>query len=174
MNLEFKHLLPADYSPSSRVWIYQSDRQFSISEALDLEESINNFSEEWMTHGDKVKAYGTLLFGRFIVLIADESAAMVSGCSTDSSVRFIKETGAKFNVDFFNRSQLAFVLKEKIGILPLTQLSYAFEHGFITGDTLFFNNLVLTKKELEEQWIVPVKDSWLQKKITHDLTAKTL
>ena len=165
MNLQFKHLLPQDFSPESRVWIYQSSRQFSISEALQLEESIDSFCQAWMSHGDKVKAYGNLFFGRFIVLMADESAATVGGCSTDSSVRFIKDTSAKYNVDLLNRTDLAFIKNEKIEILPLTQLSYGFEHGFISEDTLFFNNLVVTKKEMEEKWIVPVRDSWLAKKL---------
>jgi hypothetical protein len=165
MNLEFKHLLPSGFSPVSRVWVYQSSRQFSISEALELEESISRFCQEWMSHGDKVKAYGNLFFGRFIILMADESATSVGGCSTDSSVRFIKETSAKYGIDLLNRTDLAFVQKDKIEILPLTQLNYGIEHGFISGDTLFFNNLVLTKKELEENWIVPVKNSWLAKRL---------
>jgi hypothetical protein len=38
--------------------------------------------------------------------------------------------------------------------------------GFITADTLFFNNVVLTKEELENSWITPAKDSWLAKKIS--------
>jgi hypothetical protein len=47
----------------------------------------------------------------------------------------------------------------------MNQLSYAVENGFITGDTLYFNNLVQTKKELQESWLVPVKNSWLGKKL---------
>jgi hypothetical protein len=44
-------------------------------------------------------------------------------------------------------------------------LNYAVENNFINGDTLYFNNTVLTKKELLEKWIIPIKDSWLNKKI---------
>jgi hypothetical protein len=99
------------------------------------------------------------------VLMADESRVGVGGCSTDSSVRFIKSLGEKFGVDFFNRTNLAFVVKEKIQILPMSQLSYAVQNFFIDGDTLYFNNLVQTKNELEEKWIVPVKDSWLAGKV---------
>ena len=43
----------------------------------------------------------------------------------------------------------------------MNQLSYAVENSFINGDTLYFNNLVATKAQLENEWIVPVKDSWL-------------
>ena len=165
MNLEFKHLLPEEFADDSRVWIYQSSRLFMLSEALEVESLINGFAEEWRSHGAEVEAYGNLFFGQFVVLMADERKAGVSGCSTDSSVRFIKSLGEKFGVDFFNRTNLAFFVKDKIQVLPLNQLSYAAENGFITGDTIYFNNLVQTKKELEESWLVPVKHSWLAKKL---------
>ena len=164
MNLSYKHLLPDDFVPDSRVWVYQSSRLFSLSEALEIEQLLEEFCERWQTHGAKVKAYGNLFFGQFVVLIADESAAGVSGCSTDSSVRFIKSLEQQFGVDFFNRNNLAFAVKDKIQLLPLNQLPYAFKNGFINPETLYFNNLVQNKKELETSWIIPVKDSWLAKR----------
>ena len=113
MNLEYKYLLPGNFSAQSRVWIYQSSRMFMLSEALEIEELLNKFSAEWRSHGAEVDAYANLFFGQFIVLMADERRAGVSGCSTDASVRFIKELGEKFGVDFFNRTNLAFFTKEK-------------------------------------------------------------
>jgi hypothetical protein len=97
--------------------------------------------------------------------MADETHTTVGGCSTDSSVRFIKELGQKFNVDFFNRTNLAFVINNKIEVLPMNQLHYALDNYFINPDTLYFNNLVATKRELEYNWIIPVKASWIASKI---------
>jgi hypothetical protein len=165
MNLEYKHLLPEDFAANSRVWIYQSSRLFSLSEAFEIEDAINAFCKEWTSHGADVKAFGNLFFGQFVVLIADETQAGVSGCSTDSSVRFIKQLGAQYGVDFFDRTSLAFIVKDKLQVLPLSQLTYAIDNGFITGDTLYFNNLVQTKAQLETEWIIPVQQSWLAKKL---------
>ena len=165
MNLDYKHLLPESFADESRVWVYQSSRLFTLSEALEIEELLNRFSAEWRSHGAEVDAYGNLFFGQFIVLMADERKAGISGCSTDSSVRFIKDLGERFGVDFFNRTNLAFVVREKIQLLPMSQLSYAAQNFFIDGNTLYFNNLVQTKKELEEKWIIPIKDSWLASKV---------
>ena len=161
MNLEYKNLLPAQFSPESRVWIYQSSRLFSLGEALEIEEALNEFSEDWKSHGAEVQGWANLLFGQFLVIIADESKTGVSGCSTDSSVRFVKSLGEKYGVDFFNRTSLSFLVNEKIQQLPLSQLAYALENGFIKPDTIYFNNLVQTKAELEDNWIIPVKKSWL-------------
>jgi hypothetical protein len=166
MNLDYKYLLDGSFSPSSKVWVYQSNRLFSMGEALDIEELLSHFTTQWKSHGAAVKGAGYLFFGQFIILMADEEATGVSGCSTDSSVRFIKDIEQRFGVNLFDRTTLAFVIKDKIQLLPFSQLQYAADNGFIGADDLYFNNIVLTKKELEENWIIPVKDSWLAGKIS--------
>src|SRR4030095_1194964 len=134
MNLEYKHLLNDDFDSGSRVWIYQSSRLFSISEALQIEEMISRFASNWGSHGVPVKAAAHLFFGQFVVLMADETATGVSGCSTDSSIRLIKEIEKMFGVNMFDRLALAFIVKDKVQILPTPQLKYAVDQGFITGD----------------------------------------
>lgn len=166
MNIGYKHLLDKDFSPDSRVWIYQSSRVFSLSEAMAIEDLLNDFTTQWLSHGVPVKGAGYLFFGQFIILMADERATCVSGCSTDSSVRLIKNIEQKFGVNMFDRTTLAFVLKDKVQLLPLSQLQYAFDNRFINSYTLYFNNVVQTKEEFENNWIIPIKDSWLAKRIT--------
>src|SRR5687767_1307348 len=141
MNLEYKSLLDKNFSPDSRVWIYQSSRLFTLNEALTIEELLNDFTASWLSHGEAVKGAGYLFFGQFIILMADEKVTGVSGCSTDSSVRLIKDIEQRFGVNMFDRMTLAFAVKEKIQLLPLAQLQYAADNGFIDGDTLYFNNL---------------------------------
>src|SRR5437870_1994869 len=118
MDTDISQHIPEEFSPSSKVWIYQSSRLFFISEALEMEEMLNAFVEKWNSHGDPVKGFANLFFGRFIILIADETATGVSGCSTDSSVRLIKEIEKKYNVQLFNRTALAFIIKDKIDLIP--------------------------------------------------------
>ncbi len=161
MNLDYQEYIPADFPDDAKVWVYQSGRILSIPEALHLEKMIQEFSSEWNTHGALNKGFVQLLFGQFLVLMADESAHRISGCSIDSSVRFIKEVEKTFSVNLFDRQSLAFIVKDKVQIIPMSQVKYAADNGFINGDTLFFNNLVASKKELLESWIIPVKSSWL-------------
>lgn len=165
MNLDYTYLLDGNFHPGSRVWIYQSNRLFTIGEAFDIEDMLKDFIAKWNSHGTPVKGEAHLFFGQFVVLIADETATGVSGCSTDSSVRLIKDIENRFAVNMFDRMTLAFVIKDKIQLLPVAQLQYAVENSFIDSDTLYFNNLVQTKEELETKWIVPIKNSWLKSKI---------
>ena len=172
MNTEYKSLLPSEFSANSRVWIYQSSRLFSLQEALKIEDELEAFASNWQSHGSPVKGFATLFFGRFIILMADETMAGVSGCSTDSSVRLIKNLETSFGVSLFDRQMLAFIIKDQIELLPLAQLNYAFENSFITGESIYFNNLVQTKQELIDKWMIPLNKSWLALKIKA-LTAVT-
>lgn len=165
MNLDYKEFLRTDFSPDSKVWVYQANRLLRIDEAFTAEELVKEFVDNWQSHGEPVKGQGLIIFGYFVVLIADDTQTHVGGCSTDSSVRFMKELGERFRIDFFDRNQLAFVMNDGIEILPYQQVQYALEHNFLFPETLYFNNLVATKKELEEKWIIPVRDSWLAQKL---------
>jgi hypothetical protein len=165
MNLSYTHLLPEDFAGSSRVWIYQADRVFTLPEALEIETMLDEFTTSWMSHGARVKGFATLFFGRFILLMADETETGVSGCSTDSSVRLIRSIEQRFRVNMFDRQLLAFVVREKVELLPLAQLDHGLTHGFIDSNTLYFNNTVQTREELATRWIIPVRESWLRNRL---------
>lgn len=172
MNINFNDLVPADFNDSSHVWVYQSNRIFNLSEAIEIEELLKNFAYSWKSHGAPIKGYGNLFFGQFIIFMADETASGVSGCSTDTSVRLIKNIEKDFQVDMFDRQMLAFIIDERIQLLPLSQINNSLENGVITKETLYFNNTILTKKELLKKWIIPVKKSWLAMRMPH-LTNKS-
>jgi hypothetical protein len=165
MNLNYLELLPKGFPAESRVWIYQASRQFTIPEALELEEMLNDFVRTWLSHGSPVKGFASLFFGQFIILMVDETETGVGGCSTDSSVRMIKSIETKFQVHLFDRQSLAFSVKDKIQLLPYTQLAYGLENGFINTETIYINNTVQTRAELESNWVIPVKNSWLKNRV---------
>ncbi len=160
-NQEIKDLIPADFSDESRVWVYQSSRAFIEKEAAEVNEQLYQFYNQWETHGAPVKGWAKLLFRQFVVVMADERMNAVSGCSTDSSVRVIKSLERQYDVNFFDRMMLTFLRNGKADMLPFNQVQYALEKGFISMDTPLFNNTITTKAELLENWLIPLKDSWL-------------
>ncbi len=165
MSFEFASYIPIDFHPQSRVWIYQSSRLFTSNEAQDITAVLDNFVATWLSHGSQVKGFASLLFGNFILIMADETTATVGGCSTDSSVRVIKQIEEKCMVDLFNRQNLAFIINDQIQLLSLAKLNDGFENGLLTDNTSYFNNLVATKAQLLNEWIIPIKKSWLTTKI---------
>lgn len=162
---EVSALIPADFAMNSKVWVYQSSRPFSDKEQSEIQEQLFQFYEQWQAHGTPVKGWASLLFGRFVVMMADETNVTVSGCSIDSSVRILKSLEAQYSVKLFDRLSITFLVKDKAEILPINQVQYAIDNGYINGDTLLFNNIVTTKAELLEDWVQPLKDSWLSGRV---------
>lgn len=162
---ELKQLLPADFAEGSRVWVYQSSRSFIEKEQQEINEQLEQFYLQWTAHGAPVKGWAKILFGQFIVIMADETNVAVSGCSTDSSVKIVKSIERQYSVNLFDRLSITFLKNGKAEMLPFNQIQYALDRGFITGDTNIFNNVVYNKKELLEQWLVPLRHSWLAQKV---------
>ncbi|HRO43571.1 MAG TPA: hypothetical protein PL009_12110 [Flavipsychrobacter sp.] len=154
-------LIPNDFSDHSRVWIYQGSRPFITKEQKEIDEQLHQFYAQWQAHGEPVKGWAKLLFNQFIVVMADETGTNVTGCSTDGMVRVIKSLERQYEVNFFDRMTLTFLIAEKAEMLPFSQVQYALEKGYINEHTLTFNNIATTKKELLESWLVPLKESWL-------------
>jgi hypothetical protein len=163
MDTNFRDLIPQDFNDNSRVWVYQSSRAFTMT--LQIEEFLQNFTKEWKSHGMPVKCFAKLFFGQFIIIMADETTTGVRGCSTDSLIRLIKNIEHDFRVELFDRLMLAFIIQERIQLLFLNKLNSAIETDVIRPDTLYFNNAILTKKDLLNNWIIPVKESWLALRI---------
>jgi len=163
MNINISSLIPEEFPLSSKVWIYQANRPLSRNELLEIERSLQAFVVEWMSHGSPVKGSAHILFDQFIVLLVDESYTGISGCSTDSSVKIIKEIEKKHNIELLNRQWLGFIIKDKVELINQAELSASLESNLLNSETPYFNNTVHTKQQLLEHWIIPIKNSWLRK-----------
>lgn len=158
---EIVKLIPEDFPEQSKVWIYQSSRPFIEREQEQINEQLYQFYIQWQAHGEQVKGWAKLLFNQFVVVMADETETHVSGCSTDEMVRIIKSLERQYDVNFFDRMMITFLINKKAQMLPFEQIQYALDKEYITEETLLFNNIATNKKELLEQWLVPLKNSWL-------------
>ncbi len=162
--------IPQELSDDSRVWVFQSSRPFNDKETLEINEQLKNFYLQWQSHGEQVKGWGALLYNTFVVVIADETQSNVSGCSTDGMTRIIKSFERQYSVNFFDRLTLSFLVNDKVQMLPMSQVSYGLEKGYIETDTLLFNNLVATKGTLLDYWLTPLDKSWLWQRIVDKTT----
>lgn len=154
-------LLPADFDERSRVWIFQSTRPFTQAQEREIDEQLYQFTAQWQVHGKPAKGWGKLLFNRFVVIMADETVEPISGCSTDSMMRIIKSLERQYDCNLFDRLSITFLVKGQPEVLPMNQVQYALDKGYLQPDTLLFNNLVASKKEMEQQWLQPLAQSWM-------------
>ncbi len=143
-------------SNDSRVWVYQSNRTFSENEKSLLNESFKEFVSSWAAHGSKLVADAIVIGDYFVVLAVDEKIAMASGCSIDSSVKFIKSIGHQLNIDFFNRLKLVVKKESETKMISFSDLNQY-------NDWNIYNTLVNTVKQLNTLFLIPVQESELNK-----------
>jgi len=143
-----------------RIWIYQSNRELSEQEVALAENKLHGFTEQWKAHGKELAARAEVRYNRFVILFLNEDLEAASGCSIDSSVRFLKAIEDELGIDLFDRMQTAYFKGDLVKAVSRIELENLLAAGEVNEDTLVFDNTVQNSKELAERWIVPMKDSW--------------
>ncbi len=149
-----------DIHPNSRVWIYQSDKEFTTGQLKTIDELKHVFLAHWETHEKPVKGRINVLHKRFIVIATDEGEERICGGSIDASVRFMKELEQELNVSLLNRMLVAYKKGEQIFSCSLPEFEMLIKKGEINQHTIVFNNTVHTVAEFEKNWEVPAEKSW--------------
>ncbi|NOT38652.1 MAG: hypothetical protein HOP11_14865 [Saprospiraceae bacterium] len=151
------------FPENSRIWIYSSDRIISDDKIPYVHNTIQEFTNSWTSHQQGLVAGGGILHNFFIVLVVNEELNTPGGCSIDKSVHFIQDLGKKLQVDFFNRMMVHYIQNEEVHVIHLEKISEVLKAGVMNENTLFFNSLVSNKKDFINQWLTPLKDSWINK-----------
>lgn len=150
------------FSENSRVWIYQANREFTTNELIQLQQQLQHFTSAWTAHNHQLKATAEIRYNRFIVLIVDETQAGASGCSIDKSVRFMHEIEQAYHINLFDRFDIAYREGAQVLSANRAQFEQLVQQHHVNEDTIVFNNLVQTLKELNTRWEIPFKESWHQ------------
>ncbi|MGY6561246.1 MAG: hypothetical protein ACXITV_04005 [Luteibaculaceae bacterium] len=145
---------------TAKVWVYQSNRILTAQEALFLEKEAKTFAENWKSHGAALTANATVIANALLVFAVDENKAGASGCSIDSSVKFVKEAEQALWIDFFDRMQQTLWVENEPKIVHLHKLEDLLKQGDINEHTLVFDSLVNTLGKLRTEFLKPLNKSW--------------
>jgi len=154
-------------SPMSRVWVYPASRSFTAAEAEKVSVRILDFIKGWNSHKVDVMGDGELVLNRFVILMADEhhpeGSGQVSGCSIDSSVRFIKSLEQEFDVRFFDRTLVTYRSGAEVKSCNVVEFEQQIKTGILSPNTSVFNHLATCKNDLLNSWEVDYQESWVKK-----------
>ncbi len=147
-------------SQSSRVWIYQSKTPIAPASLPAIQQHLKEFTRQWTSHNQALKAVGEVLHERFIVLMVDESLSGASGCSIDSSVHFVQLLEQEYKLNLFDRMTFTYEQNGEILAADRNEFAELYAAGKINDDTLVFDNLVSNKADFDSKWKVRLADSW--------------
>lgn len=151
---------PKQIHERSKVWIYAADREFTDIEVRTMKERVAKFVQNWTSHSQLVKAAFEIRYNRFLILFLDESHVTAGGCSIDSSVHLIKSLEKEYQNTMTDRMKFAFRRGDRIEQVSKSEFEELLSKGIINDDTVVFNNLVASKKELDNNWEIPFSKSW--------------
>lgn len=155
MLVEFNTL--PDYS---KIWIYQSNRRLTTDELELVTNRTKIFLEQWAAHGTGLKAGFEIKYERFIVIAVNQDEQSATGCSIDSSVRFIQELEKELDIELLDKMNVAFKQGDFVNFKNLLDFKKMAKSGAIGKKTIVFNNLVTNILEYKDNWEVPANDSW--------------
>lgn len=139
-------------SPSSKVWVYKSNRELAPAEQAFIREELDLFIPQWASHGNQLFGGAEVLENWFVVLAVDETKSMASGCSIDTSVQFMKAVGKELNVDFFNRMQVLISNGQEKKEVHFSDVGNYSEWKI-------FNPLISNLAEFNSNWLVPIAET---------------
>ena len=152
-----------ELAEDARIWIYPSDTPFKEEDMESLEQRLKEFISQWTVHNKALKASFTIPYRRFVVLAVDTEFNQVSGCSIDSSVRFIQALEQEFSKVLLDKMNVTFKQGEYLVHKDLKDFKALVKSKSVSPDTIVFNNLITTKSEMDSHWEVPAKESWHQR-----------
>lgn len=148
----------------SKVWIYQSPREFTVDELSTIDTEMKSFLATWESHGSTLQGHYQVLENRFIWIAVDEGVKAATGCSIDKSVGIIKKIEQALNLNLTDKGVVTY--KSKLGDVVSSHFSLVkslVEKGEITPETEFYNTSVATFGDFQSNWKIPAGHSWLSR-----------
>ena len=158
MYIEFSNI-----SDNAKVWIYQASKPLGKDDIDLISKEAKLFCDQWAAHNTPLHSSFKVLHDKFLILAVDEGVNAASGCSIDSSVRFVKIIEQSIGVSFFDRTQVAFLIDDNVYTTELKSIKNEISDGIIEADTLTFNLQAQNVAEFNENWLMPVNESWMKK-----------
>jgi hypothetical protein len=164
-NLLGNNLKLTSFHPTSKVWLFTSDKVLNDSEQLSVQLDIDSFCAHWESHGAILKATGFVLFSRIIMLVVDESFQPISGCSMDKSIAFIKMVESKYNISLFDRLLQSAYVNNDWQTASTAVWSEKLKSNEINLETVFVDTLVKNLHDAQYHLTKKLGDFWLKRVI---------
>ena len=148
---------------NSRIWIYQSNRDFNELEIGIINDKTISFLDNWQAHGKDLECSYSIIDKRFIIIAVNESVNPIGGCSIDFSLQLIKDISNNIGIDLLNRLVVNYKLDNRIESLSLSDLKNKIKDGNFSPETIIFNTAINSKSDLLNNFEIDIRSSWLSK-----------
>ncbi|MCL7764127.1 ABC transporter ATPase [Polaribacter sp. Z014] len=152
-----------DYSTiteNAKVWVYPSSRKFYPNEIEGIESKVKEFLENWKSDDENFKVSYKFLYNRFIVLFANSENSNLTNADVDASVSFILGLQQEYKVELLDKMNACFKQGEFVQYKDLKDFKKLLKNKAVTAKSIIFDNLITTKVDFDNNWEIPIEESW--------------
>ena len=150
----------------SRIWVFQSKDQLDESTYNSIKKKISVFLENWKSHQKSFESSFIIKYKTFVVIAADETN-LVSGCSIDSLINFVKSIEDEFEINLLDKLDVKYKIGNDINTANLNEFKKICKNIDINDKLIVFNNLVKNIDDFEKKWEVDIRKSWHKRFLTN-------
>ena len=150
----------------SRIWVFQSKDQLDESTYNLIKKKISIFLENWKSHQKSFESSFIIKYKTFVVIAADETN-LVSGCSIDSLINFVKSIEDEFEINLLDKLDVKYKIGNDINTANLNEFKKICKNIDINDKLIVFNNLVKNIDDFEKKWEVDIRKSWHKRFLTN-------
>jgi len=143
-------------SENSKVYLYPSSRKFYANELEELEFKIKEFLSSWTEFSTSYK----IKYNRFLLFFITEDVE-VSTELMDKLAMFILELETAYKVTLLDKVNVCFKQGEYVQYQEMKRFRELVKKKSVSKKTIVFNNFIQTKYEFENEWEMPITESWL-------------
>lgn len=148
---------------NAKVWIYPSSRKFYPSEVAGITRKIKGFLENWKSEEEGFKVSYKFLYNRFIVFFTDTEKVALTNADIDIAVSFILTLQQEYEVALLDKMNPCFKQGEFVQYKDLKDFKKLLKNKAVTAKSILFDNLITTKMDFENNWELPLEDSWYRR-----------
>ena len=146
---------------SARVWVFALDH--APPDPRIVVEPVRAFQETWTSHGIRVAADATLLFGRFLVAAGSRTDGRpISGCGIDALMQAVAQTADAAGARLLSPLAVHF-RDDEGGVVSASRKDFRtlVRSGAVGDDTTVFDLSITTLGAVRAgQFEQPFRDSW--------------
>jgi len=143
-------------SENSRVFVYPSSRKFYPNELESIDEEVKNFVMNWTEFSTSYK----IEYNRFILIFLEEDA-VISTKLLDKLGAFIFQLEKKKEITLMDKVNVCFKQGQYVQYQEMKRFRELIKSKSVSNKTIVFNNFIQTKYDFENEWEVPISESWL-------------
>lgn len=150
------------FPDESRIWVFGAERSLDDAEAGLLLAAVDGFLSSWKAHGVPLRAGRTWRYGRFLIVCADTTVALPSGCSIDALTAVLRETEAQIGVRFLGNEAVWY--RDRAGSVRRAtrpEFRRLAGTGEVTPESVVFDNSLTSLDQLRSGgWEGPAAERW--------------